>query len=73
MYSIRIFPEFWKYRYAVVTPIQKSKDNIELRFQFYQCFLRFWSELLMINWFSSILKFNLSSDRQSGFCLQHST
>ena len=67
--------ELWKY--TVVTPIQKSKDNFELtNFQPISV-LPVLSKVL--EWIAHdqlvfhLLKFNLLSDRQSGFRPQHST
>ena len=68
-------PEFWKY--AIITPIQKSKDNMELtNFQPISVLLVLSKVLEWVvhdQLVSYLLKFNLLSDRQSGFRPQQST
>ena len=68
-----IFPELWKY--AVVTPIQKSKDNMELTkpISVLPVLSKVLERVVHDQLVSHLLKFNLLSDRQSGFCPQHST
>ena len=72
-----IFPELWKY--AVVTPIQKSKDSMELT-NYYRpisvlpVLSKVLERVVHDQLVSHLLKFNLLlSDRQSGFHPQHST
>ena len=70
-----IFPKLWKY--TVVTPIQKSKDNFELTnfrpISVLPVLSKVLERIARDQLVSHLLKFNLLSDRQSGFCPQHST
>ena len=69
-----IFPELWKY--AVVTPIQKSKDNFELTnfrpISVLPVLSKVLERVAHDQLVSHLLKFYLS-DRQSDFHPQHST
>ena len=69
-----IFPELWKY--AVVTPIQKSKDNMELTnyrpISVLPVLSKVLERVVHDQLVSHLLKFNLLSDRQYGFRPQHS-
>ena len=67
-----IFPELWKY--AVVTPIQKSKDNTNYRpISVLPVLSKVLERVVHDQLVSHLLKFNLLCDRQSGFRPQHST
>jgi len=69
------FPELWKY--ATVTPIQKSKDSIELTnfrpISVLPVLSKLLERVVHDQLVSYLLNLNLLSDRQSGFRPQHST
>ena len=70
-----IFPDLWKH--AVVTPVQKSKENMEITnfcpISVLPVLSKVLKRIVHDPLLSNLLSFDLLSDRQSGFHPQYST
>ena len=70
-----VFPDLWKY--AIVTPVQKSKGNMEITnfrpISVLPVLSKVLERIVYDQLLSHLLRFDLLSDRQPGFRLQYST